>query len=257
MLRNLQVDHLQVSFNGQEVYTNLSLNVSAGELFAVIGPNGAGKSTLLKCILGLLKPQSGSIRIETDHKKAIVGYVPQSRAIDDEAPIETKDFISLGQCSGLLPWLSKKERASLQEIMHFTDTTRFAKKAIGKLSGGERQRAFLAQALVRYPDLLLLDESTANLDPEAQKEMMELVKRVAREWNVAVIFISHDLSLVKEYADRLMLIAPGRHEISESTAILDQPEKLRQYYRKVPEVDEEHAVPLDSFHDRPLNGTVR
>ncbi|MCO7176893.1 metal ABC transporter ATP-binding protein [Sporolactobacillus kofuensis] len=257
MLKNVRVDHLQVSFNGQDVLQDLSLDVSAGELFAVIGPNGAGKSTLLKCILGLLKPQSGSVQIESDQKKAVIGYVPQSRVIDDETPIETKDFISLGQSSGLLPWLSKKERKSLKEIMEFTDTLRFAKKSIGKLSGGERQRAFLAQALVRYPDLLLLDESTANLDPAAQEEMMKLVKKVAREWHVAVIFISHDLHLVKEYADRLLLIAPGRYEIAESTEVLDQPETLHYYYHSELSMDHESTISVDPMIHAQFSETVK
>lgn len=233
MLQQVQVRHLRVSFHGEEVLSDLSFHVAAGEMLAIIGPNGAGKSTILKSLLGLIHPQSGSIRIDGKNKRAIVGYVPQSRMIDEETPINARDFVSLGQVGGFLPWLSGKERRALKEMMVFTDTDRFARKPIGKLSGGERQRVFLAQALVRYPDLLLLDESTANLDPEAQERMMKLVQRAADEWKVTVIFISHDLDLVRRYASRVMLMSRGFYKIGDAASLLDDEALLQRVYQSI------------------------
>lgn len=233
MLRQIQVSHLQVSFNGEEVLKDLSFDVSAGEMFAIIGPNGAGKSTLLKSILGLIHPQDGEISLATDGKKAVVGYVPQSRVIDEDTPISARDFVSLGQISGFFPWPSRQERRTLKEIMTFTDTERFARKPIGRLSGGERQRTFLAQALVRHPDLLLLDESTANLDPNAQARMMELVKRAAQDWGVTVIFISHDLEQVRKYADRILLMSRGFYKTGDARTMLDDQAVLKNAYQSI------------------------
>ncbi|TGA99133.1 ABC transporter ATP-binding protein [Sporolactobacillus shoreae] len=232
MLHRVRVSHLQVSFNGEEVLNDLSFDVSAGEMFAVIGPNGAGKSTLLKSILGLIQPQNGRIVLD-DESKTVVGYVPQSRVIDDETPISARDFVSLGQLSGFFPWPSMQERKVLREIMSFTDTDRFARKPIGKLSGGERQRVFLAQALVRHPDLLLLDESTANLDPDAQERMMELVQKAASDWGVSVIFISHDLELVRKYADRVLLMSRGFYKTGTKQEILNDQAMLKNVYQSI------------------------
>jgi ABC-type Mn2+/Zn2+ transport system ATPase subunit len=230
MLKKMKVSHLEVSFNGACVLNDLSFQVSAGEMLAVIGPNGAGKSTLLKAILGVLRPQHGSVLLDSGKKKTVIGYVPQSRTVDEETPISARDFVSLGQVSGFLPWHSASERQTLKEIMVFTDTQRLAAKPIGRLSGGERQRVFLAQALVRRPDLLLLDESTASLDPEAQIQVMDLVRRAARDWGVAVIFISHDLHQVETYADHVLLMARDFTLTGDREMILNDSALLKKAY---------------------------
>ncbi|WP_010630555.1 metal ABC transporter ATP-binding protein [Sporolactobacillus vineae] len=230
MLKKMKVSHLEVSFNGERVLNDLSFQMSAGEMLAVIGPNGAGKSTLLKAILGVLRPQHGTVLLDSGKKRTVIGYVPQSRAIDEETPVSARDFVSLGQVSGFLPWHSASERQTLKDIMAFTDTLCFASKPVGRLSGGERQRAFLAQALVRRPDLLLLDESTASLDPEAQIRVMDLVRRAARDWGVAVIFISHDLHQVEMYADRVLLMARDFSLTGDQETILNDPALLKKAY---------------------------
>ncbi|MCI1859435.1 MAG: ATP-binding cassette domain-containing protein [Sporolactobacillus sp.] len=227
MLQRVRVDHLEVAFNGKEVLHDLSIQVSAGEMLAVIGPNGAGKSTLLRAILGLIRPQSGMVDVAAAGRKPVIGYVPQSRPIDEEMPISARDFISLGQADGHLPWLLRRERRELHAVMVFTDTLRLADKPVGRLSGGERQRVFLAQALVRRPNVLLLDESTANLDPAAQEKMMKLVRRTAEDRGTAVIFISHDLDLVRSYADRVLLIARGFYRIGDVASLLNDRDLLK------------------------------
>jgi ABC-type Mn2+/Zn2+ transport system ATPase subunit len=233
MIKHLTVNHLHVVIQGETIISDLSFEVHAGERFAIIGPNGAGKSTLLKSLLGLVHYQRGKVTIESGKQRAIIGYVPQSRVIDEEMPISARDFISLGQVHGLLPWLSGRERQVLREVMAFTDTDRFARKPIGKLSGGERQRVFLAQALVQHPDLLLLDESTANLDPEAQKQMMQLVNRVSEQWKVTVLFISHDLHLVRQFANQVLLMSRGFYRTGETDHILGDEKMLRHVYRSI------------------------
>ncbi|MFT8318796.1 MAG: metal ABC transporter ATP-binding protein [Sporolactobacillus sp.] len=254
MLQDLEVKHLHVSFNGEEVLQDLSFQVTPGEMFAVIGPNGAGKSTLLKVILGIIHPQKGECLAKSDGR-TIIGYVPQSRPIDDETPIRVKDFISLGLSRGLLPWLSRQERHTMNTIMSFTHMTHLAGKSIGQLSGGERQRAFLAQALVRQPDLLLLDESTANLDPGAQEEMMQLVQQACRDWGVSVIFISHDLQQVTDYADEVLLMARGRYVKGSTSEIMDDDERLKSYYQA--QLSTDGPVFHHSVHESSLNVSLK
>ncbi|RYL93117.1 ABC transporter ATP-binding protein [Sporolactobacillus sp. THM7-4] len=221
MLRHIRVNDLQVSFNGEEILNHVSFDVAGGEMFAIIGPNGAGKSTLLKVILGLIKPLGGKVSFENDNRKTVIGYVPQSRTIDEETPILAKDFVSLGLPARAVPWLSARERVTVQKAMMMTECLHLADKPIGKLSGGERQRIFIAQAMVRQPDVLLLDESTANLDPNAQEQMMQLVQRLCRKHGITVIFISHDLHVVKEYADRVLFMSRGHYEIGNSDEVLN------------------------------------
>ncbi|MFT8391541.1 MAG: ABC transporter ATP-binding protein [Sporolactobacillus sp.] len=232
MLHRVEAAHLTVKFNGEKVLDDLSFQLPVGKMFAVIGPNGAGKSTLLKVMLGLVAPQQGELRLEGDGKP-IIGYVPQSRPIDEEMPITARDFIALGFTKRISPWLSRRERVKLDEVMAFTRTKHLANKSIGHLSGGERQRVFLAQALSRDPDLLLLDESTANLDPGSQDEMMRLVQRICQEYGVTVLFISHDLKEVRTYAENILLMARGRYVQGDTLAVLMDQELLTSYYQEV------------------------
>ncbi|MCO7127625.1 ATP-binding cassette domain-containing protein [Sporolactobacillus shoreicorticis] len=247
MLRRVQINNLHVSFNGEEILKELSFDVSPAQMYAIIGPNGAGKSTLLKSILGLIHPQDGEIVLSSDQKKTVIGYVPQSRVIDDEMPISARDFISLGQTASPFPWLSRREKKTLKEIMLFTDSDRLARKPVGKLSGGERQRVFLAQALVRHPDLLLLDESTANLDPDAQRRMMELVKKSVNEWGVTVLFICHDLQMVRTYADHILLMSRNFFKTGDVPSILDDQNLLKSVFQSsFVEGERRHESPASS-----------
>ncbi|RYL94435.1 ABC transporter ATP-binding protein [Sporolactobacillus sp. Y61] len=220
MSGQLQVKDLTVGFGGETILDHLSFQVSGGELLAIIGPNGAGKSTLLKTIIGMIKPREGTVKLHDNRRNAAIGYVPQSRMIDEETPISAKDFVSLGLSSRFIPWLSAKERLTVKKAMMMTESIHLAKKSVGRLSGGERQRLFIAQALVRHPDFLMLDESTANLDPNAQEQMMQLVRRLCKNQGIAVLFICHDLHMVHEYADQVLFMSRGHYEIGSVNEVL-------------------------------------
>jgi zinc/manganese transport system ATP-binding protein len=209
VITSFEVEGVSVSFNGETILDNLSFSVEPGELLAIIGRNGAGKSTLLKVILGLIKTYRGTVKLTGQKHRPVIGYVPQSRTIDEEMPISTWDFVSLGLPHLIRPWLNKKDRERIKQVLKLTNTEHLAQKAIGKLSGGERQRVFLAQALVKAPDVLLLDESTSNLDVGAQEQMTLLVEKIAKDQQVSVLFISHDLQLVNRFANRVLFL--NRH----------------------------------------------
>ncbi|MBE6183090.1 metal ABC transporter ATP-binding protein [Heyndrickxia ginsengihumi] len=239
MIKTFEVSHLQVHFNGEKILNDLSFKVTPGTSLGIIGPNGAGKSTLLKVILGLIKPNNGTVMIEHEHQQKVkIGYVPQSRTLDEETPVQTKDFVALGLHDTFRPWLSVHERQLVRRVMEWTDTWRFAKKSIGKLSGGERQRAFLAQALVKNPDVLLLDESTANLDPGAQQQVMELVESIARSAKITVICVSHDLAMVKQFTEQVLYMTRNHYEFGNTKEMLTD-QKIAEYYtcQHVPEVE--------------------
>lgn len=213
----IKLDQIRVGYGGNTVLNEISFTVPQGEFLGIIGPNGAGKTTMFRVILGLLEPHSGKLSIKTEQGAALpasaIGYVPQSRLIDPETPIQARDFVSLGLPHKYRPWLSAKDRKTVEEALELTGASHLAKKSIGKLSGGEKQRIFLAQALVRHPRILLLDEPTSNLDPGAQETLASIVHRVSRSHRISVLFISHDINLIAKVADRILYLTKGDHAI--------------------------------------------
>ncbi|GAY74208.1 zinc ABC transporter, ATP-binding protein ZnuC [Lentilactobacillus kosonis] len=176
----IKVNDLNVSFGRQQVITNLNLTLNRGDFLAILGHNGVGKTTFVRTLLKQLKPTSGEIMLAPDTK---IGYVPQFRNIDIEYPLSIRDFIALSFTGFRLPFLSRREKQILNEVIELVDLTEIADRSMGKASGGEKQRAYLASALIKQPNLLILDESTASLDPDAKQELLAVVKRLNLQIN--------------------------------------------------------------------------
>ena len=207
-----------VRLGGRTVWSNVSLTVLRGEFVAVLGPNGAGKSTLIKAILGLLPLSAGRASVlgrAPGEASSQIGYLPQRRNFDQSTRIRGVDVVRLGLDGarwGLpLPWLpgNRDARRRVAETIDLVDATAYAKKPIGELSGGEQQRLLIAQALVRRPQLLLLDEPLDSLDLPNQAAVAALVRRICREEHVAVVLVAHDINPILGYLDRVVYLAAG------------------------------------------------
>lgn len=197
---------------------NLSFAVNQGDFLVVIGENGVGKTTLVRSLLGFLEPQKGTISKQPGLK---IGYVPQFRNLDVEYPLSIRDFVALNLPKTIQPWLSRQERQQLQRILTETKLATIADRPLGLASGGEKQRAYLAQALLADPQLLIMDESTASLDNEMKFELLDLVSRFQQR-GLSVLFITHDWDLAKHYGTRYLHLMPQRYEqgpISELPAV--------------------------------------
>lgn len=201
----VSVEDLNVAYGNHQVISDLSFTVNEGDFMVVIGENGVGKTTLVRALLGLIKPHSGEIDVPASN---LIGYVPQFRNIDEEYPLSIRDFVSLNVKKTSFPWLSKKERAKVDRMIRMTDLTAIADRPLGLASGGEKQRAYLAQALLRSPKLLILDESTASLDNEMKYELLDLVMRFQQE-NLSVMFITHDWDLARHFGTRYLQMMPN------------------------------------------------
>ncbi len=140
-----------------------------------------------------------------------IGYVPQFRNVDAEYPLTVRDFVGLALRDHHTPWWSRAEKVRLNSVLHETDLTRIARTPLGRVSGGELQKAYLAQALIRSPKLLILDESTASLDNNMKFELLDLVKQYQDETDAAVLFVTHDLPLTKKYSTNFLLMRPGQY----------------------------------------------
>ena len=210
-----------VSVGGRTLWSGVDLTVGAGEFVSVLGPNGVGKSTLVKVLLGML-PAAGTVTVLGRRPGAAgerIGYLPQRRSFDASLRIRGLDVVRLGwdgdRWGVPLPGLgrfSARRRAAderVREVIDLVGASAYAHRPIGELSGGEQQRLLIAQALVRRPELLLLDEPLDSLDLPNQASVAALIHRISRQEGVAVLMVAHDVNPILPYLDRVVYIASG------------------------------------------------
>ena len=209
-MTELIIKNLTYSIGDKTILNNISFSCIPGEVVAIVGKNGVGKTTLLNNILQKLN-KSEEIRLIGENPT--LGYVPQFRQIDEELPLSARDFVSLPIQKGFFPWLSKKEKESINDSLILSNSIKLQNKSIGMLSGGEKQRVFLAQALVNKPNLLLLDEFTSNLDKTSEIECMTLLNNITKNENIITLCITHELSLINEkYVDKILYLEENNYK---------------------------------------------
>lgn len=195
----LSIKNLTFSYGDQDLLKDLSMEVQKGDLALLLGENGSGKSTLLKCILGLL-PYQGQIKIfDQEVKKNMdlssVSYVPQQGdQINLSFPINVLEYVLLGlyQSFNLFKQPSKKNKAQALDVLEDLGLTSLAKQPVQTLSGGQRQRVFIAQALVKNPQLLILDEPTVGIDVHQLASFKDLLAQLRRDRNLTILMVTHD-----------------------------------------------------------------
>lgn len=237
---------------GKNIWSNVSLDVAPGEFVAVLGPNGCGKSTLLKALLGLT-PSRGEVEVlgeRPGRRTNRIGYLPQRRAFDASVRIRGIDVVSLGldgaRWGTPVPWLTRllaprrfaERQQRLEHAIEAVGATHCAQRPIGRCSGGEQQRLLIAQALIRRPELLLLDEPLDSLDVPSQAGISALVRDICRRERVAVVMVAHDVNPILPYLDRVVYIARGSAVAGTPEEVIT-PEKLSALY----------GVPIDVLHD--------
>jgi zinc transport system ATP-binding protein len=197
----LTVKGLSVALDDQPIVQNVSFTLKQGEALAVIGPNGAGKTVLFRSLLGLL-PYTGQVQWREGVK---IGYVPQRFSVDRSAPISAMEFFLLQSPHFWRPNAEFTQQLD-QELELMGLDRRVLGKALGELSGGETQRVLIASALLEKPSVLLLDEPTAAVDAGFEETVYALLHRVQMERGTALLLISHDLSVVYRYAQRVLCL---------------------------------------------------
>lgn len=188
------------------LYHDVNFTLSAGEALAVVGDNGVGKTTLIQALLGQRQLDEGAV--VWPNGSAVVAYVPQYRADIQQFSLTIRDFISLSFNRGWWPFLTAAEKQAREEVLQLTHLQNIADRAIDTASGGERQRAYLAQALLQNPDILILDEATANLDNVAKHQLMQVLTTYRQTHELAVMMVSHDLPLIQAYSENVLHIRP-------------------------------------------------
>jgi zinc/manganese transport system ATP-binding protein len=231
----LAVRGVAVELGGRRILDDVSFSLAPGDLTGLIGSNGAGKTTLLRVILGLLSPTRGSVTIAGDGQRRSVGYVPQKFLLDPDMPLRGRDLVSLGIDGHRLgvPLPSRDRRDRVQQMLAAVGAERFADARVGRLSGGEQQRILIAHALVSRPRLLLLDEPLANLDLRSAREVVDLLARIAREQQIAVLISAHEMNALLPVMDRVVYLADGRAACGTADEVVRSEVLSRLYGHRV------------------------
>jgi zinc/manganese transport system ATP-binding protein len=214
----LELRGAAVRVGGATLWRGVNLTVGAGEFVAVLGPNGVGKTTLIKVLLGLLPVAEGRVRVlgqAPGRANQRIGYLPQRRSFDSSVRIRGTDVVRLGLDGdrwGIpLPFGSRHRDATRRvgEAISLVGATGYASRPISECSGGEQQRLLIAQALIRRPQLLLLDEPLDSLDLPNQAAAAALISRICVTEGVTIVMIAHDVNPILSHLDRVVYMAAG------------------------------------------------
>ncbi|WAP54856.1 zinc ABC transporter ATP-binding protein AztA [Streptomyces sp. S465] len=224
----VRITELYAGYPGRPVLHGLSADIPASATTALIGPNGSGKSTLLGVMAGVLEPTSGELRSDGDRPPA---FVPQRGAVGDALPLTVRQTVEMGRWGERGPWrrLTRRDRATVEAAMERLGISGLATRQLGELSGGQRQRALIAQGLAQESDLLLLDEPTTGLDPEARDRIAALLGELVAD-GVTVVQATHDLEAARA-ADACLLLRDGHLVGQGSPERLLTPSTLAQVWQ--------------------------
>lgn len=229
-----------VSYREDVALQGVSLKVRKGEFIGIIGPNGAGKTTLLTVINGLGKLVQGQalvLGLPVNERSGIklrkrIGYVAQVENIDPRLPINVRETVMVGRYGrlGLLHRPTQAQWEDVDRVLDMVGMAGLAQRPIGHLSGGEYQRAAIARALVQQPEIFLLDEPTASIDPQAQREILSLIQLIHKEYHITTLFVTHDLRQLPSTCQRLILMKEGKIWQQGSPESMLKEEILSQLY---------------------------
>jgi zinc transport system ATP-binding protein len=215
----ITINQVSFSYHNASVLEDVSLSISEGDFIAVFGPNGGGKTTLLQLIMGLLEPEKGTISLwgKTPYKtRPHIGYVPQITRFDKQFPITVEEVVQMGCLSKLSFWgsLGPQDKDTALEALEKVGMTAFRHRSFGQLSGGQAQRVLIARALASRPKLLILDEPTASVDPEAEAEILKILTSL--QGSLTILMVTHDLQTIIQKVEKLLCVHRHAHMLSPS-----------------------------------------
>lgn len=208
-------DHVNFSYGNITVLENVSFTIEQGDYVGILGPNGSGKTTLLKIMLGLLEPDSGTVKIFGEPIRSFkqhswIGYVPQRIAGNNDArfPATVDEIVCSGRTAtvGVLRRFKKTDYDACRHAMEVAGVTKLRNRRIGELSGGQRQRVYIARALAGEPQVLLLDEPTVGIDSAAQEVFYTFIKELNEQHGYTILFVSHDIDVMVQEAKTILCL---------------------------------------------------
>lgn len=212
----LKINELNFSYHKDKMLLqNITFAVAEGEILGVLGTNGTGKTTLLKCILSVLKSNRGSVffgkedilKLKQNEIAKLIAYVPQYA--NNLSPVAVIDFVMQGRVPYAGFNFSQKDEQIVLDILQQFDLEKYAFRQVNELSGGERQRVLIARAMAQMPKIIILDEPTSSLDLHNQLFILEIIRKMAVEKQLAVVMTIHDLNLASMFCDKLLMLKNG------------------------------------------------
>lgn len=224
-LCRIELNHVSVRLDNEALLSDCNLHIHCGELTVLVGPNGGGKTTLLRALLRQV-PYEGEIRHLDEHDKPFpgmrTGYVPQHLPFDRQMPLTVRDLLASALSRRpVFTGVSSRTRQKVLETLRLAQAEALADRRLGALSGGELQRVLLALALTPLPDLLILDEPISGVDHNGQAMFLDTVNALRRERHLAILLVSHDWVLVREYADQVALIDKTTQAVGSAAEVFD------------------------------------
>lgn len=243
----VSLEGAEVSYDRTVVLGEVDLRIGRGDFLGVVGPSGAGKTSLLRLVLGAVRPTRGQVRKAPGLR---VGYVPQLETVNWDFPVTVTECVLMASNRTNLPWVSRAERRVLGEVLERLGIGHLAHRHIRELSGGQQQRMFVARALQRDPQLLLLDEPTSGVDVATRHEMLHLMGELHAD-GMAIVLTTHDLNGVAAHVPELVAVR-GRVLHRGVPREVMTPKLLEETFGAPMEVLEHLGMPvvLDRAHHR-------
>lgn len=203
----IEAKHISYQRDNKQILQNVSFAIYPNEIVTLIGPNGAGKSTVLKILLSLLKPSQGQVQ---QPKKLTIGFMPQKVQLDSSLPLTVERFLQLALERNLFSKINKKKSLEQQKIIAETlqqlAISPLKNQQLKSLSGGEFQRVLLARAIIKKPQLLILDEPVQGVDLQGQSELYHIINEVKNRLKCGVLMVSHDLHIVMKSTNKVLCL---------------------------------------------------
>lgn len=235
----IEIRNVSVYYNSQPALENITLSIREGEFVVILGPNGSGKTTLLKTICGFCKFQTGSVKIlgQTPSPynfrlRRKMAHVAQVESVDPKLPITVRESVAIGRAGmrGLGKPLNKADWELIDATIEWVGIAHLAHKPMGHLSGGERQKVSIARALAQQAPILLLDEPTASIDPNAQKDILDLLEHKMDLHCFTTLYVTHEISMIPNRCDRIVMLQKGKLWADGKPEELLVEEKLIELY---------------------------
>ncbi len=201
------IENVSFAYSERNILENVNLEICQRDFASIVGPNGGGKTTLLKLILGLIKPDEGKIHIlgkQPDRIRHRIGYMPQYAHLDSDFPATVMDVVLMGRLAQKTFWFNKNDRTEALTAIDEVDMLDFSHVGFNTLSGGQKQRILIARALCSQPDILLLDEPTANVDHQTEENLFSILQKLNTK--MTILLVSHDLGFVSKYVKSVICV---------------------------------------------------
>jgi zinc transport system ATP-binding protein len=210
----ISVNNVSVRYQSVEVVSDVSFDVAAGDYLGVVGPNGSGKTTLIRALFGLISPMKGAISLFGQslcdfHEWHKIGYLPQKMAsFNPYFPATVREIVALGLLGRkkFPKHIDRGDDIAIAKVLELLDIVKIEDALIGELSGGQQQRVLLARAMVAEPQVLVLDEPTTALDPEAREKFVAVLQELNGRSGVTVVLVTHDIMNIGRYASKLLYL---------------------------------------------------